>query len=282
MTGRSRNRPAEPEPVSDKAILRLSGLSEGRREQAKAKSAGDVRCAGALDRTSAGVGRVAGRGEEGQPGKRSYPCDGVSKMADGKFVAYYRVSTAQQGHSGLGLDAQREAVMRYLSNSGWPPLAEFTEVETGKGANALDRRPALQAALAFARKQKVSLIIAKLHRLARNVAFISELMEAKVDFIAVDNPHATRLTLHILAAVAEHERDMISQRTKAALAAAKAHGRMLGANGRFLADLNRAEAVDRLAPIADRLRAFKAEGLRLRRIAETLNADGVPAPGGAS
>ena len=71
-------------------------------------------------------------------------------MADGKFVTYYRVSTAQQGHSGLGLDAQREAVMRYLSNGGWPPLAEFTEIETGKGANALDRRPQLQAALAYA------------------------------------------------------------------------------------------------------------------------------------
>ena len=203
-------------------------------------------------------------------------------MADGKFVAYYRVSTAQQGHSGLGLDAQREAVMRYLSNGGWPPLAEFTEVETGKGANALDRRPQLQAALAHARKHKATLIIAKLDRLARNVAFISELMEAKVDFIAVDNPHATRLTLHILAAVAEHERDMISQRTKAALAAAKARGRVLGANGRVLADQNKAEAVGRLAPIAERLRAFKAEGLTLRRIAEALNADGVPSPGGAS
>jgi DNA invertase Pin-like site-specific DNA recombinase len=105
-------------------------------------------------------------------------------------------------------------------------------------------------------------------------------MEAKVDFIAVDNPRATRLTLHILAAVAEHERDMISQRTKAALAAAK--GRVLGAIGRVLADQNKAEAVDRLAPIADRLRALKAEGLTMRRIAEALNADGVPSPGGGS
>ncbi len=121
--------------------------------------------------------------------------------------------------------------MRYLSNGGWPPLAEFTEVETGKGANALDRRPQLQAALAFARKHKATLIIAKLDRLARNVAFISELMEAKVDFIAVDNPHATRLTLHILAAVAEHERDMISQRTKAA--ARRRQGARAGAGGEW-------------------------------------------------
>ena len=203
-------------------------------------------------------------------------------MADGKFVAYYRVSTAKQGDSRLGLEAQRDAVMRHLSNGGWPPLAEFTEVETGKGSNALDRRPQLRAALAFAKKHKATLIIAKLDRLARNVAFISQLMEAKADFIAVDNPHATRLTLHILAAVAEHEREMISQRTKAALAAAKARGRVLGVNGRVLADQNKAEAADRLAPIAERLRGFKAEGLTLRRIADALNADGIASPGGAS
>lgn len=203
-------------------------------------------------------------------------------MSAGKFVAYYRVSTAQQGQSGLGLEAQREAVMRHLSQGGWPPLAEFTEVETGKGSNALDRRPQLQAALAFARKHKATLIIAKLDRLARNVAFISQLMEAGVPFVAADNPHAQPLTIHILAAVAEHERKMISERTKAALAAAKARGRALGANGRVLADQNKAEAVDRLAPIAERLRAFKAEGLTLRRIAETLNAEGIASPGGAS
>lgn len=203
-------------------------------------------------------------------------------MADGKFVAYYRVSTAQQGQSGLGLEAQREAVLRYLSNGGQPPLAEFTEIETGKGSNALARRPQLQAALGFARKNKATLIIAKLDRLARNVAFISELMEAKVDFIAVDTPHATRLTLHILAAVAEHERDMISQRTKAALAAAKARGRVLGSHGRILAAQNKAEALAWIAPLAERLRTLAAEGLTLQGIAGALNADGVPSPGGAS
>jgi DNA invertase Pin-like site-specific DNA recombinase len=206
----------------------------------------------------------------------------MADMADGKFVAYYRVSTAQQGQSGLGLEAQREAVMRYLSQGGWPPLAEFKEVETGKGSNALAKRPQLQAALAFARKHKATLIIAKLDRLARNVAFISQLMEAGVPFVAADNPHAQPLTIHILAAVAEHERNMISERTKAALAASKARGRVLGANGHVLAKQNKAEAVDRLAPIAERLRAFKAEGLTLRRIAETLNAEGIASPGGAS
>ena len=203
-------------------------------------------------------------------------------MADGKFVAYYRVSTAQQGHSGLGLDAQREAVMRYLSNGGWPPLAEFTEIETGKGANALDRRPQLQAALAFARKHKATLIIAKLDRLARNVHFISGLIEQRVPIVAADMPDADITMLQIYAVMAEREARAIGERTKAALAAAKARGQVLGANGRVLADQNKAEAVDRLAPIADRLRAFKAEGLTLRRIADTLNADGIASPGGAS
>ena len=103
-----------------------------------------------------------------------------------------------------------------------------------------------------------------------------------MDFIAVDNPHATRLTLHILAAVAEHEREMISERTKAALAAAKARGRMLGANGRVLAEQHKADALARIAPVADRLRALRADGLSLRRIADTLNGEGITSPGGAS
>ena len=203
-------------------------------------------------------------------------------MADGKFVSYYRVSTAQQGHSGLGLDAQREAVMRYLSNGGWPPLAEFTEIETGKGANALDRRPQLQAALAFARKHKATLIIAKLDRLARNVHFISGLIEQRVPIVAADMPDADITMLQIYAVMAEREARAIGERTRDALAAAKARGQVLGANGRVLADRNKAEAVDRLAPIAERLRAFKAEGLTLRCIADTLNADGIASPGGAS
>ncbi|MBP7650030.1 MAG: recombinase family protein [Phenylobacterium sp.] len=203
-------------------------------------------------------------------------------MADGKFVAYYRVSTAQQGHSGLGLEAQRDQVMRYLSNGGWPPLAEFTEIETGKGANALDRRPQLQAALAFARKHKATLIIAKLDRLARNVHFISGLIEQRVPIVAADMPDADITMLQIYAVMAEREARAIGERTRDALAAAKARGQVLGANGRVLADRNKAEAVDRLAPIAERLRAFKAEGLTLRCIADTLNADGIASPGGAS
>jgi DNA invertase Pin-like site-specific DNA recombinase len=206
----------------------------------------------------------------------------MADMADGKFVAYYRVSTAQQGHSGLGLEAQRDQVMRYLSNGGWPPLAEFTEIETGKGANALDRRPQLQAALAFARKHKATLIIAKLDRLARNVHFISGLIEQRVPIVAADMPDADITMLQIYAVMAEREARAIGERTRDALAAAKARGQVLGANGRVLADRNKAEAVDRLAPIAERLRAFKAEGLTLRCIADTLNADGIASPGGAS
>ena len=203
-------------------------------------------------------------------------------MADGKFVSYYRVSTAQQGQSGLGLDAQREAVMRYLSAGGWPPLAEFTEVETGKGSNALDRRPQLQAALTFARKHKATLIIAKLDRLARNVHFVSGLMETGVPFVAADRPDADRFLIHLEAALAEREAKLVSDRTKAALAAAKARGRVLGANGRVLAKQHKADALVRVAPVADRLRALRAGGLSLRRIADTLNGEGIPSPGGAS
>jgi DNA invertase Pin-like site-specific DNA recombinase len=142
----------------------------------------------------------------------------------GKFVAYFRVSTDRQGKSGLGLDAQREAVMNYLNGGSWTLAAEFTEVESGKHAD----RPQLAAAIAACKKHKAKLVIAKLDRLSRNLAFIATLMETKVEFVAVDMPDANRLTIHILAAVAEHERKMISERTKAALAAAKARGKVLG------------------------------------------------------
>ena len=145
-------------------------------------------------------------------------------MASGKFIAYYRVSTDRQGQSGLGLDAQRKAVTDYLNGGSWELLGEFTEVESGKRAD----RPELLKALDACRKMKATLIIAKLDRLARNVHFVSGLMESGVDFVAVDFPTANRLTIHILAAVAEHEREMISQRTKAALQAAKARGKALG------------------------------------------------------
>src|ERR1700730_12450938 len=145
-------------------------------------------------------------------------------MANGKFISYLRVSTARQGASGLGLEAQREAVARYLNGGTWTLVQEVVEVESGKRND----RPAIVEALRLCRLHRATLIIAKLDRLARNVHFISSLMESGVEFVAVDFPQANRLTVHILAAVAEHEATMISARTKAALAAAKARGVKLG------------------------------------------------------
>jgi DNA invertase Pin-like site-specific DNA recombinase len=142
----------------------------------------------------------------------------------GKFVAYFRVSTDKQGKSGLGLEAQRKAVLDYLNAGRWSVVEEFIEVESGKH----NERPQLTAALAACKRHKAKLVIAKLDRLSRNLAFIAALMESGIEFVAVDMPFANKLTIHILAAVAEHEREMISQRTKAALAAAKARGTRLG------------------------------------------------------
>ena len=145
-------------------------------------------------------------------------------MAQGRFIAYYRVSTAKQGRSGLGLEAQKTAVLAYLNGGCWTLSAEFTEVESGKQAD----RPELARALAACRLIGATLVIAKLDRLTRNVAFLANLMESGAEFVACDNPHATKFTIHILAAVAELERQQISDRTKAALAAAKARGTQLG------------------------------------------------------
>jgi len=149
---------------------------------------------------------------------------GISDMAEGTFIAYYRVSTDRQGRSGLGLEAQRAAVESYLNGGNWELAGEYVEVESGKRND----RPELLKALEACRKLKAKLVIAKLDRLARNVHFISGLMESGVDFIATDMPEANRLTIHIIAAMAEYEREQISARTKAALAAAKARGTRLG------------------------------------------------------
>ena len=137
-----------------------------------------------------------------------------------RFVAYYRVSTDRQGRSGLGVEAQRDAVGRHVASHSGELIADFCEIESGKRSD----RPQLAAAIAAAKKAKATLIIAKLDRLARNVHFISGLMESGVDFVAADNPHANKLMVHLLAAFAEHEREQISQRTKDALAAAKTRG----------------------------------------------------------
>jgi DNA invertase Pin-like site-specific DNA recombinase len=186
------------------------------------------------------------------------------------FVAYFRVSTDKQGASGLGLEAQREAVARHVAAASGVIVGEFQEIESGKRND----RPQITAALAMCRARRAMLIIAKLDRLARNVAFISSLMESSLDFVACDNPHATRLTIHILAAVAEHEREMISQRTKAALAAAKARGVRLGnprledARQRSLALRRHRKPATDLVSIA---KGLAAQGLSLREIARRLN-----------
>jgi len=191
----------------------------------------------------------------------------------GPAVAYYRVSTDRQGKSGLGLEAQQASVRGHLGSV--QPIAEFVEVESGKRND----RPQLALALATAKKAKATLIIAKLDRLARNVHFISGMMESGVDFVAVDNPHATRLTLHILAAVAEHEREMIATRTKEALAAAKARGTRLGRYGaEVLAPAYHAAAINRALALEPTLTAFQAAGLSANRMAAEMNARALPTP----
>lgn len=211
-------------------------------------------------------------------------------MSGARAVCYLRVSTARQGASGLGLEAQRAAVMAHVAAHGMTVAAEFVEVESGKR----DDRPQLAAALAACRLHRAQLVIAKLDRLARNVAFIANLMDGGCDFVACDMPHANRLTLHLMAAMAEHEREMISQRTKAALAAAKARGTRLG-NPNGAAHLlegcrraaaasvarRRTDALQRdwaIAPVLAELAAAGIEGGR--KLAYELNAMGVPAPSG--
>lgn len=192
-----------------------------------------------------------------------------------KFIAYYRVSTDRQGKSGLGLDAQRSAVTAYSGGRG-TILGEFTEVESGRKIDRLQ----LQAALDTAAKHRATLVIARLDRLARNVAFIANLMDSRVDFVACDMPEANRLTLHILAAVAEHEREMISLRTKAALAAARERGIRLGNPDCRGA---RAVAAERLSAAADRfattvrpmVEGLRSQGLSLRAVASELNHRGI-------
>jgi DNA invertase Pin-like site-specific DNA recombinase len=193
------------------------------------------------------------------------------------FIAYYRVSTVQQGASGLGLEAQRASVERHIANCKGTLLMDYVEVESGKK----DDRPQLAAALAHAKREGAVLIIAKLDRLARNVAFIARLMEEATDFVACDMPAANKLTLHIMAAMAEHEREMISARTKAALTEAKKRGVTLG-NPRWAESIEKARAARHpsvmhaqvLALIVERHKA----GESLRKIASALNTLGLKTP----
>src|SRR3954454_9208148 len=173
-------------------------------------------------------------------------------------VAYIRVSTARQGRSGLGLEAQQAAIQRFCEAEGFEVVAERIEVETGKGADALDRRPELAAALAEAKRRKCPVLVAKLDRLSRDVAFIAGLMAQRVPFIVAElGPDADPFMLHIYAALAEKERRLISARTKAALQAAKARGQCLGRNAaERLAPVYRAEARARALELSPSLRRF--------------------------
>ena len=191
-----------------------------------------------------------------------------------KAIAYYRVSTERQGKSGLGLEAQKEAVRVYTAASGYEVISEHMEIESGRKNN----RPQLLKALSECKRLKAILIIAKLDRLGRNVAFIANLMESKVHFVAVDNPHATDLVLHITAAFAQFEREQISTRIKEALQAAKRRGVVLGKNGtEILSQQNRQAAqafADQMQPIIERL---KAQGFTTERaICAELNAQAIP------
>lgn len=194
------------------------------------------------------------------------------------IISYLRVSTAGQGRSGLGLDAQREAVQRFAAVEGFEIIAEYVETESGKGADALDRRPVLAAALAKAKKAKCAVLVAKLDRLSRDVAFISGLMASRVAFISAElGADADPFMLHLYAALAEKERALISERTKAALARVKASGRRLGnpTNLSEAAALGRAVTIAKAdaqaANVLPIIAPLRAAGLSLRAIAATLN-----------
>jgi DNA invertase Pin-like site-specific DNA recombinase len=204
------------------------------------------------------------------------------------IYSYIRVSTASQGRSGLGIEAQRAAVARFAATEGLELLGEFVEVETGKGADALDRRPVLRDALARARKAKAAIVVARLDRLSRDVAFISGLMAQRVPFVVTElGTDCDPFMLHIFAALAEKERRMISERTRAALAVKKAQGALLG-NRTNLAEASAKgrqvvrDAADRFArnvlPVVEQIRQGGATSMRA--IAAELNARGVRTPRG--
>jgi DNA invertase Pin-like site-specific DNA recombinase len=211
------------------------------------------------------------------------------------LIAYYRVSTEQQGRSGLGLDAQETAVQTFARQSGGRIVASYTEVESGKRSD----RPELAKALAHAKRSKATLTVAKLDRLSRNVRFLATVLDSGCEFAAADMPSANKFMLHVMAAVAEHEAKAISDRTKAALAAAKARGQKLGsarpghwrgneaarmaglekARG-VAATLKRERAAEAYADLSPTVAELHGQGKSLRAIAETLNDAGHTTRGG--
>jgi len=203
-----------------------------------------------------------------------------------RLVAYYRVSTKRQGASGLGLAAQKKAVEDYATSNGFELVRTYCEIESGKRKD----RPELEKALSFSKRAKARLVVAKLDRLARNVAFTSALMESKVDFVACDNPHATPLTIHIIAAVAEDETRRVSERTKKTLAIAKQNGVKLGsarpghwdgredrrlagaeAGGLAAAEVHRRAAIEDYGDLPGFIQELREDGLSYEQIAYELN-----------
>jgi DNA invertase Pin-like site-specific DNA recombinase len=187
-------------------------------------------------------------------------------MTEESVVIYLRVSTARQGIAGNGIAAQRQACIDHLNGGDWHIIEEFVEQESG----AKNARPELEKALALCAKKNATLLVAKLDRLSRNVAFVSRLMESGVQFTAADQPHANKLTIHILVAMAEHERTINSQRTKAALAVVKARGKKLGSKdivkvgviGRAKRTAKAKIHADNVYPVIERIRSFGVTSLR--------------------
>lgn len=207
-----------------------------------------------------------------------------------RVIAYLRVSTRQQQRSGLGIEAQRTAIERFAAAESLAISAEFVEFESGKGADALERRPQLAAALAAANATKCSVVVAKLDRLSRDVAFVAGLMAQRVPFIVAElGRDADPFMLHLYAALAEKERRLISERTKAALAAKKAAGAALGnphnlAQAGNLGRVALIEGADRfVASLVPVVRALRSEGATtLRELAQALNRRGLKSPRGGT
>lgn len=207
---------------------------------------------------------------------------------NGKFVAYYRVSTDRQGASGLGLEAQRDAVMRYLNGGRWSLIGEFTEIESGT-RKRLAKRPMLEDALKLAKKEKATLVVAKLDRLARDVQFISELLNSQVKFVCADAPEADRTFLQMMSVFAEYEGRRIGERTKAALQQLKKQGKKLGSPTPEIGSKAGTEVLvaqadayaERVAPIVREI-VRRSGATTLRDIANALQKKGVVTPRGNS
>ena len=214
--------------------------------------------------------------------------NGTTRMATGRHVAYYRVSTAKQGRSGLGLEAQQLAVRTFLNGGSWDLVGEVVEIESGKRS---DNRPQLQEALRLCRTMGATLIVAKLDRLSRDAAFLMQLQNSGASFVAADMPGANSFTVGVMALVAQQEREAISTRTKAALAAAKARGVVLGGlRGHTLpskaaaaasAKVRAATADQRARDVLVSIEHVKSKGAgSLREIAAALTVEGITAPRG--